>query len=384
MLNVALVGILAGSLALTPPDDTGDDKKTPNADKAPAESVATPGVFETAPAEALEDPQSITIDTYALGRPSDLSPIKFWAQYAYGTADDRYTIAGEVERIGVGGFGATGEVVSQRVAVGAQINVINLRNFAVGFGGQLGIAKNEYQADVVNTDNPFFDGLGAIAPEIRDALSINDLESDFGLQQAKVYGTIRGRALGIHAGYSFDLGSEQEFDAVDFAPAGIRSDVPNNLSNSDGRDAVFYGVDFDYPSERFRLFGAIDYFDLRSADDNEGTLDEDESEIDGGDFMNFAFGLGFRASIFELGAALQIQTRFDEPTLENVGTEEGIGSHIGTVVPYLNISPPNLPASLYVKGATPDEYFEFGAGIGGSNSVQPGLGITVGISVGFE
>ena len=162
-------------------------------------------------------------------------------------------------------------------------------------------------------------------------------------------------------------------------------DAPSDdLPNSDGRDAIFFGAGFDYPSERFRLFSAVDYYLLQDEDDNATTVNEDESLTEGGDYLHFAFGAGLRFGIGEIGAKLQLQTRFDEPTLENVGPRGGIGSHIGTVVPYLNISPPSLPASIFIKGATPDEYFEYGYRIGGSNTVKPGLGFTAGISVGFE
>ncbi len=355
MLHVALAGLLAGSLALSPPTDTGDDKKSAG-DKAPTEAVATPGVFEL----NAEEPESITLDTYAMGRPAASAPIKLWAQYAYGTAADYYALNNDVQRINLGGSAnGNAEVVSQRVAVGAQVNFISLPKFAIGAGAQLGIAKNELNFD---------DDAGP--------LGAGNLESDFGLQHVKVYGTVRGPVVGIHAGYAFDLGSQQTVAAIPGAGGAV---FPQDLSNSDGRDALMIGADFDYPSERFRLVGGVDFYNLY-----EGTNVIGAPSEGGGDFLNFAFGAGLRFPVFELGAVLQLQTRFDEPTLENIGTTSGIGSSIGTVVPYLRISPPNLPASIYVKGATPDEYLEYGAAIGGQNSVQPGLGFTAGLSIGFE
>lgn len=351
MLHVALAGLIAGSLALTPPDGTGDDKKNPDTDKPTTESVATPGVFET----ANEAPQSVTVDTYAMGRPVAAAPIKLWVQYAWGKADEIYDRQGESQDLTFNGIGALGqrEAVSQRVAVGAQINFLSLPVAAIGVGAQLNIAKNSLNA--VTQPN---------------ATAIPDLESSFGLQQVKVYGTARGRVLGIHGGYAFDLGDQQT----------IAGGVPTDLSASDGRDAIYFGADFDYPSERFRLFGGIDYYALQSGSNVAGAPNVD----DGGDYLNYTFGTGFRFGIGEIGAAFQLQTRFDEPTLANVGTADGIGSHIGTVVPYLRISPPSLPASIYVKGATPDEYFEYGLGIGGSNSVKPKIGVTAGLSIGFN
>ena len=358
MLHVALAGLLAGSLALSPPDGTGDAKQAPNADKPAAESVATPGVFETAQA-----PQSITVDTYAQGRPAAEAPIKLWVQYAYGNASEIYDRQGETRDLTfAGGAGGNREAVSQRVQVGAQINFISFPRFRFGVGGQLGIAKNELNVEGGN-----------------DALGVGDLESDFGLQQVKVYGTLRGQTLGLHGGYSFDLGNEQEFGEPVVALGGIR--LPTNLANSDGRDAIFFGADFDYPSERFRLFGGIDYYMLQTPDEGSQEAIED---LDNDDFLNFAAGAGVKFGFIELGAAAQIQTRFDQPTLRNVGATSGIGSHIGSVVPYLRLSPPSLPASIYVKGATPDEYFEYGYPIGGANTVKANIGFTVGLSVGFQ
>ncbi len=339
MLQVALAGLLAGSLALSPPDGTGDTKKTPNADKPVAESVATPGVFETAEAQG---PQTITQDTYAFGVPSDIAPIKLWVQYGYGkTSEEFWGTDGQDQTF------PSGEITTQRIGVGAQINVISLRSVKVGAGAQLTVAKNAAENETVG---PF-----------------TNVDSDFGLQGVKVFGSLRGRTLGLHGGYIFDLGDETALDGT-----------TNTLGTSDNRDAIFFGADFDVPSDRFRLFGGIDYFIIENAEDEA----EEDFEV-GTDIMNFMLGAGVKLSVFEVGAALQIQTRFNDPTNTLFGTR-GIGSHAGTVAPYLRISPPSLPASFFVKGAVQDEYTEFGYGIGGANSLKPKVGFTAGLTVGFE
>ena len=332
MTHLALVGLLAGSLALTPPDGPGDDKKITDTDKPAVTAEATPGVFHT-DKEAAQDAElrTPTVYTYAQGRPVAEAPFKIWAQYAYGTADEFWDTSGEEQALALGS-----EVVSQRIQTGAQINFLSFERFSLGAGAILNVAKNE-------VNGPGF-------------------ESTFGLQGVTVYGSARGRVVGIHAGYQFDLGEGP--DDVD-ATAG-------ETFNSDGFDAVLIGADFDYPSDRFRVFGGVDYIELQNSNN---------------DWMNYTAGLGLRFGFVEIGGALQIVTRFDAPTLtegQNLGLAGGIGSHAGTVVPYLRLSPPSLPASIYVKGATPDEYFEYGYGIGGANSVKPGLGITAGLSVGFN
>lgn len=389
MLHVALVGLLAGSLAIGTPDGD-DDKKKNNPDSPRTAENATPGVFETA--RAAQDPETVTMDTYALGIPSDVAPIKLWASYAYGEAESIWDTDGEDGELSVAG--TNGDIVSQRVNVGAQVNFISFPSFKLGGGALVTIAKNEFQAG--SDPSEFTNGIGSI-------------ESDFGVQGVKVFGSARGRVVGVHGGYIFDTGSAREFGDVQATLDGARFGgqlgpsvpvsidaegnvrptvlvagnaafspllLPTALSNSDGRDAITFGADFDYPSGAFRLFGGVDYFMLQAGGEPE--VDDDS------DILNFMLGAGVKLSVFEIGAAAQIQTRFDQPTVESIGTTSGIGSHAGTISPYIRISPPSLPASIFIKGAVQEEYTEFGYGIGGANSVKPSIGFTAGLSIGFE
>jgi len=399
MLNVALVGLLAGSLVVGPTDDDKNKKKDTANDSPRTEANAVPGVFET---HAAQSPETIQ-DTYAFGRSVTASPIKFWASYAWGEAESIWGITGEDGELSVAG--TNGDIVSQRVNVGAQIDVLNLPIARIGAGANLTVAKNEFQAG--EDPSPFTNGVG-------------DLESDFGLQGLKVYGEARGPVAGVHAGYVFDFGSEREFgeqatiDGAQFGgqlganvPVSINPDatdpsvrilptalvagnasyspllLPTTLSNSDGRDAINVGLDFDYPSERFRLFGGIDYYALQGIEDDVNTA-VDESELDGDDILNFMFGGGVKFSVVEIGASAQIQTRHSNPTVENIGTVEGIGGHAGSISPYIRISPPALPVSIFAKGAVQEEYTEFGYPLGGANSVKPSIGFTAGVTLGFQ
>ena len=395
MLNVALVGLLAGSLVVGPTDGDKDKKKDTANDSPRTEANAVPGVFETA--HAAQSPETIQ-DTYAFGRSVTASPIKFWASYAWGEAESIWGITGEDGELAVAG--TNGDIVTQRVNVGAQIDVLNLPVARIGAGANLTIAKNEFQAG--SDGSPFTNGVG-------------DLESDFGLQGLKVYGEARGPVTGIHAGYVFDFGSEREFgeqaranvpgfgeQPLSINPNAANPDdrilptalvagnsayspllLPTTLSNSDGRDAINVGLDFDYPSERFRLFGGVDYYALQGIEDDENTA-EDESALDGDDIINFMFGGGVKFSVVEIGASAQIQTRHSNPTVGSIGTVSGIGGHAGTISPYIRISPPSLPVSIFAKGAVQEEYTEFGYAIGGSNSVKPSIGFTAGLTLGFN
>lgn len=370
MTNVLLSGLLAGTFALGGP--AGDAPASPSLD-APSDSVYT-AAFTPAPAdvsggvfaqdEEAATPRSITQDTYAFGVPSDVAPIKLWVTYGYGKVNDAWGTNGEDQELQIAR--TNGDILTQRITVGGQINFVSLPAFKFGGGAQLGLAKNKFELD----DNP---GAGALLAD--------DIESSFGLQNVKVFGSARGRVVGLHGGYIFDLGDEREFSEPIAELGGAR--LPTELATSSGRDAIFFGADFDVPSENFRLFGGIDYYMLQDADDDENTTFREDAYPDD-DILNMLLGAGVKVSFFELGAALQIQTRLNNPTVLNLGNTPGIGSHAGTVAPYLRITPPSFPAAFFVKGAVLDEYTEFGYPIGGANSIKPSIGFTAGLTVGFD
>lgn len=352
MLNLALVGLLAGSLASASPDGDRDKDKKPQAADAPAaEAVAV--TAEPAPAFsplAPEVPRTIIADTYSYGRSSDLSPIKLWVEYAYG----------EVERVFLPNGDETGfaiatndfDIVSQRIGVGGQLNLLHFPAFKLGAGANLDVAQNKFQR-------------GEGAPTAPNP-TLDDIDGDFGLQNVKVYGAARGSVVGVHAGYIFDLGDETEVNELG---------LPTTVGNSDGRNALFYGVDFDYPSEVFRVFAGVDYYRLEAM--TNGRTFSDNS-TDGDDILYFTTGLGVRLSVFEIGAALNLQARM------KTGVLGDFGSHVGTISPYVRIAPPRLPVSIFVKGAVSDEYTDYGYSIGGANDFSPHIGFTGGLTVGFQ
>ena len=394
MLNVALAGLLASSL-LTSPVGDDDDKKKKNAEaeqarveaEAPAEALFTRSTV-TAPAE-----RAITQDTYAFGAPSDIAPIKLWASYAYGESESLWDAGGETAEymgpvVGASDTGTpqrlftSGDIVTQRANFGAQLNLINFPAFKLGGGAQLTLAKNELQFGSDNAGVLAIDG--------------NKLETDFELQNVKVFGSLRGRVLGLHGGYIFDIASESDpiggtittnlptagglvpFTGSPSDLAALAGQEPGTFGVSDQRDAIFFGADFDVSGPVFRAFGGADYFLLQDPSDLGANDDND-------DFVNFVLGGGVRLSIFEIGAAAQIQTRLGQPLVSpSVGTTEGVGGHAGTISPYLRISPSGLPASIFVKGAVQDEYTEYGYAIGGANAPKPSIGFTAGLAVGFE
>ncbi|MEL6615496.1 MAG: hypothetical protein AAFQ43_07150 [Bacteroidota bacterium] len=361
MLNLALVGLLAGSLLTVP--TTGDDEKDDKTKKADAqESVVIIDAPEV-DAAALEVRPSVQ-DSWALGRSA--SPIKLWIEGGFGTAESIYNTRGEEAECMVGGGAllSSCDIKSQRALVGVEVTPLQLANFGVSIGGTLSAAKNELE--------PGSDNVGLLT---------ESLESDFSVQNLKIYGAARGRVLGVHAGYLLDLGDEQQFSGP----------IPQDIVRSDNRDAINLGVDFDYPAgESFRLFGGIDYYQILENEDVYGPSTGGENEFgeEGDGLWNFVFGGGFKASIFELGVAAQIVARDRQPVDRNgegtPGTTPNIGGYVSTLSPYLRISPPNLPVGLYLKGGLMDEYNTYGLGIDGANGPKPNFGLTGGLSIGFN
>lgn len=363
MLNLATVALLSGALLVGSPD--GDHDKDKKSTRAP-ETQQT-----EAPSVAPPDARAITTDTYAFGRPADSSPIKFWVAYAYGETESVWAADGETVEYDLSGqgLGFSGDIVSQRAIVGLQLNVINFPAFKLGIGGQLVAGQNRFQ---YGEDNPLIALTGA-----------DELDSGFGLQNVKAFASARGRVVGIHGGYIVDLADDNADNSEE-----------NFFPLSDNRDALFFGGDFDYPSERFRLFGGIDYI-LRQSDDEADSLNVDL--IDGNNILMFNMGAGLRFGFVELGAAFMLNTTLvqGEAGTLSVGPQQGedgpsagtspfTGGHAGTIAPYLKLSPPSIPVSLFVKGAVLNEYSDYGYAIGGANDIKPSIGFTAGLTIGFD
>jgi len=220
--------------------------------------------------------------------------------------------------------------------------------------------------------------MGAPAP-----VTFNYASSDFGLQGLKLFAQAQGRVLGVHGGYILDFGDATTYVGPEEIGASLLGGTPVNvmLGESDDRNALTFGADFDYPSDHFRLFGGIDYYHLARVKSPPSNPSFTQPEDD--DIWNFVFGTGLKFSVIELGAAFQIQTRMQSPTNELFGTP-GIGGHVGTVSPYLRFSPPSLPASIFIRGGVQDEYTEYGQDIGGANGPKSKIGFTAGLSFGFN
>lgn len=325
MLQLALATLLAGSLIAGGPDGDDKDKKAKAKAQQPIESILV--------TDRTSDDDPIN-DTYALGR-TERIPLKLWVGYARASDEEYYDASGNERPLT--DFGIN-EITAQRAFVGAQINVINFENFSVGAGGQLNVAQNEFDTALGQTD------------------------SGFGLQAAKAYGVVRGRTLGLHGGYHFDLGPDGDELEADEA------------MNSDGVDAWFVGANFDYPSETFRLFGGIDYFnrDELAGGETSGSIEDDEIVV-------FNAGAGLRISWVEIGAAALLRTNI---AINRLNLPTG-GGHQGSVAPYLILSPPALPVSISVKGAVLSEYADYGFSLGGGADLKTRSGFTVTAALGF-
>lgn len=393
MLNVALIGLLAGSLLTAAPGDDDKDKKSKRADTQ--ESVVIIGDEASEPSVQ---------STFSLGRMSSASPVKIWAEFSYGNADQIVNAAGENggdATVGEGRIITNGDVESTRIRVGAEVTPVTFNNLQVGVGVKLTAAKNVVNGEP-GSSVPLLVGAGIQLPD--ELTADGDLSSDLSVQNLEIFGAIRGRALGVHAGYLLDLGDAQAFTDPIVPLGGV--EIPLDLPRSDNRDAINIGVDFDYPLNNLRLFGGIDYYwiqepDCGAAGDeirsmfpefcdpsvNTGNGENLFGE-EGDGLWNFVFGTGLKLSFVEFGAAAQIVARDRQPaernTVGTIGTTGEIGGYAATLSPYLRFSPPSLPASIYIRGEVLDEYNGYGLFLDGANTARPAIGFTAGLAVGFE
>jgi hypothetical protein len=327
MLHLALAALLAGSLGsgVIPGSPDGDKDKSPRAEAAVGLTAA-----EEAPVTT----------TFAFGQP-DRTVLKVWAGYGWGQDDAVYDPAGNEVPFALPGAGNT-EITSQRIFVGAQVNALNFPAFSVGVGGELAMVSRKFStANAGDLDN-----------------------GGFGLQQARVFLEARGRVLGVHGGYIFDLGEEPG---------------DGEIATSDQSDVLFFGASFDYPATWLRLFGGIDYYAFQDADQiaavptvSEGTGFASPS------LLVFNMGAGVIISWVEIGAAAIIRTN----SVYNRFGGFGAG-HNGSIAPYLNISPPAFPVSISVRGAFTDEYTDYGYSLGGSLDLVTHRGFTAALTYGF-
>ena len=327
MLHLALAALLAGSfgtgaLAATPDDDKD---KTPRAE-------AAVGIVT-----AAEDAPVAT--SYAFGQP-DPTFLQVWVGYGWGQDDEVFDGAGNEVPFQTQA-GAT-EVTSQRLFVGAQVNAISLPAFTIGVGGELALNSRSFSTPAGDFDT-----------------------GGFGVQQARVYAELRGRVLGLHGGYIFDLADD---------PA------EGEIARSDQSDAFYIGASFDYPATWLRLFGGVDYYNFQDTEEiaAPGAPVLEGTGFDNPSLLVFNMGAGVIISWFEIGAAAIIRTNMVYNRFGGPGS-----GHNGSIAPYLNISPPALPVSLSIRGAFTDEYTDYGYAVGGARDFVTHLGFTAALTYGF-
>ncbi|MEL7360880.1 MAG: hypothetical protein AAFN13_02305 [Bacteroidota bacterium] len=417
MINLALVALLSGSLLFGSPDGEkpdGTKKDATTTEQAATESAASQSVVVIGDEATPSDEEDITNDTFALGRSADEAPVKLWVSYAYGVVSEAYDANGDDVDYAASGF-VPGEITSQRILVGGQINLINFPRFKFGGGAQLVIGQNVFDVENGTTTFPVIaptqTGVGATLGDV----PYESIETAFGLQSLKVYGMLQGKTLGLHGGYIFDLGEDREFTTSDIqnvvTATGATTTVTgyqrrSNFNSTDLQDAIFFGADFDYPADWFRIFGGVDYFllldgeedvietDLDPTSGTFGQQSQGVEELDGiNDLLVFKAGLGFRVSFFEIGAALQLRTQLDETfvsdgfasaSLATATPTPASGGHQGSILPYLIIRPPNFPAALSLKGGVQNEYADYGLSLGGANDFKTNFGFTATLSIGFD
>lgn len=364
MLNVTTVGLLVGSLFVGVPSELAP-AKAGDCDELNYRLTHV----EECEATEISEVEPLVTDAFAFGNPSDASRFKVWVEGAYGqTSDQQWASNGSDTPFVI--VDAQGKVTAMRFGVGAEVGVLHSPNWKVSLGGQLNMGSNTF-----NVETP-----GALVTE--------DIEGSLGLQNVKAYAQVKGRVLGVHGGYMFDLGDQTEFEDTGIPNPnvpGLTIHRPTSLGNTDGRDAIFFGADFDYPGKLFRVFAGADYHMIQEGGHDNPNTPWDETQISGDDFLNVVMGFGLRVGILEIGPSVMFQSRLAAPVVPELGPQRGFtGGHAITFAPYLRLSPPSLPVSFSVRGAVREEYTEFGYPLQGANSVKSDLGVTVGLTYGFD
>jgi hypothetical protein len=373
MLHLALSALLALS---------GGTGEGADRDHAKNHQTATPEAVS-----AASNDDAILSDTYALGRSANL-PIKVWVAYAFGKIDLQFSDQGD--DVGLPGIE---EIRSQRAIAGVQFNPLNLASFKFGLGAQATMANNtvKYNVSPALVEAQLQPQVAAGALTAQQAAGIaaatavtGEFDSGFQLADLKFFGVLRGETLGIHGGYILDMGDTDQVGIEDRINEFVtsRTLVEPLPPVTERRDAIFFGADFDYPAQMWRLFGSVDYFRrFDDADTPAGTQDFSY------DTMVFMAGTGVKVSWVELGAAFILSTDIWSNRMNEIygvsAANPDTGGHQGSIVPYLRVSPPTFPATLYVKGAVLEEYGDYGYSMGGGNDLVTRLDVTAGLTLGF-
>jgi hypothetical protein len=359
MLHLALAALLAGSLV------TGDAITPENGDKnPPSQTEATIGIVAAKAASSAEE--TIINDTYAYGRPAPTF-LNAWVGFGMGWVNDRYDQFGSEANLQAPA-GTDGEITSQNLVAGAQVNLFNFAGFGIGLGGQVGLGSHTYR-NVLRAH-----------PETGAPQLVVDQGTGFGLSQAKLWAQARGRAIALHGGYIFALGHDLTTAELD----------AGEVAHSPAHDAIFAGADFNYPLTWIRFFGGLDVFRFQNFRGFQpgapgtapGTIVGTTHGTGWDSPGMWAFNLGAAFNLLnwvELGAAglYRSNTVYDRFGLHG-------GGHHVSIAPFLNLSPPFLPVGISVKGAVLGDYADYGYSLRGSRDLVTQMGFTVTATYGFN
>ncbi len=217
-----------------------------------------------------------------------------------------------------------------------------------------------------------------------DDIPETDASSGFAPQNLTVFGELGTQTYSVRAGYLLDLGPDTDPDDLE------------NYSNTDEQDAIQLGASAQYPTDRYCLYGGLDY--VLTLQSERGSND---TEFDEGNILHFHAGGALHfAEAFELGVTLlyRINTEGyfgdidgdDLPGSASRGlpTEAASGSALG-VAPHLSYTAAESPFAagspiqIFAKGALQREYQDYGYTFSGNDDIAPTLGVTVGINMGL-
>lgn len=311
MLHLALAALLAGSpgtAAIAAPAD--GEKDVPQTEAAVGLAVSQG-----------EEPLSFT---YGHGHPDPTPFLNVWAGFGWSSIDHFYHYDDHTHE--------TAQTTLMRGFLGAQANLFTLgatTRFSVG--GQLMLGST----DIAEVGS-----------------------SGWGMHSALIYAQLRGRALGMHVGYVFDLHDPD----------------PGEPRIGPGQDAFLIGVSYDYQPAWLRTFGGIDLFRFVNHDiPFEGAGWEDPS------LLVFTLGAGVSLGDWaELGVASLWRANLVVSQWDR-GVNQGGMQH--SLAPYLNLTPAFLPVGISVRGGFFGDYADYGFSTMGRLDIVTSQGFTVGVNL---
>lgn len=256
---------------------------------------------------------------------------KAWMSLGYGSSSEKYNNEGKVEEIG-----GTFSILNLRL--GGEYDFYSMEIFSFCGGGELRLSQMQ------------------VKPSEGD----KSFSSGFSPQNVSLFLGLKGPFVGGKLGFLFDIGKGYDDE--------IKED---EYYNSDGQNALFIDLWGHLPNPMFYLKGGISYFLTLSKD---ATEDNISYSYDMGDYLVFHLSGGYKFPMGKVGLGFIYRVRTSAKVKE---VEKSSGNQF-SIVPYVEINPPLLPVSFFLRGSVYDEYSSYGISLMGKNEPVTRMAFTLG------